>query len=113
MADLSERVTRTLELDVTLPDPKAVGRVEVRRIRMLAGTPSGAHVHNGPVFGTIVAGRVRYTVEGAAERILTPGDVFYEPEGVRVDSFDALEDDVEFIGVFPLQPHQDAGMVFV
>jgi len=113
MADLSDRVSRVLELDVALPAPKPVARVEVRRIRMLAGTPSGAHMHNGPVFGTIVAGRVRYVVAGGTESILAPGDIFYEPEGARVESFDALDENVEFIGVFPLEPGQDAAMDFV
>ena len=110
MPETNERVTRTVELDVTLPVAEPVGRVEVRRIRMLAGTPAGAHVHNGPVFGTILSGRVRYAFAGGAESILGPGDVFYEPQDVRIDHFDALEDDVEFIGVFPLQPGQDAAM---
>ncbi|NNC11347.1 cupin domain-containing protein [Planctomonas sp. JC2975] len=113
MADLSERVSRVLELDATFPATKHVGRVEVRRIRMLAGTPSGAHVHNGPVFGAILAGRVRYVIAGGEERILQPGDVFYEPEGSKIERFDALDHDVEFIGVFPLEPGQDAAMVFV
>ena len=113
MADLSDRVSRVLELDIALGSPKPVARVEVRRIRMLAGTASGAHVHNGPVFGTILAGRVRYVVEGEAESILHPGDIFYEPESARVESFDALDDDVEFIGVFPLGPGEDAAMDFV
>ncbi|MHA7985981.1 cupin domain-containing protein [Rathayibacter sp. CAU 1779] len=113
MADLSDRVSRVLELDVTFPATKPVGRVEVRRIRMLAQTPAGAHVHNGPVFGTILKGRVRYVIAGGEERILEAGDVFYEPESARIDNFDALDHDVEFIGVFPVEPDQDATMAFV
>jgi quercetin dioxygenase-like cupin family protein len=113
MADLPQRVTRDIELDILLARPKAVGRVEVRRIRMPAGTPAGAHVHNGPVFGTIVHGRVLYQLDGEEQQVLAPGDAFYEPEGATVVHFDSLDQDVEFIGVFPLEPNQDAAMVFV
>jgi quercetin dioxygenase-like cupin family protein len=113
MAELPQRVTRDIELDIQLPATKAVGRVEVRRIRMPAGTPAGAHVHNGPVFGTILRGRVLYQLHGDERRMLSSGDVFYEPEGARVLHFDALDDDVEFTAVFPVAPGQNPDMTFL
>ena len=77
---------------------------------MLADTPAGAHTHNGPVFGTIMHGRVLFQVDGEPQSTLQAGDVFYEPAEARILHFDALEEDVEFIGVFPLKPEQDAAM---
>ncbi|GAB3803268.1 hypothetical protein GCM10028798_21820 [Humibacter antri] len=77
---------------------------------MASAPGSSAHSHNGPVFGTILRGRVLFQVDGEPERTLQSGDVFYEPEGARILHFDALDEDVEFIGVFPLEPDQDASM---
>jgi quercetin dioxygenase-like cupin family protein len=113
MTDEPQPVTRTIELDIALAQTKAVQRVEVRRIRIPAGIPADAHTHNGPVFGTIVSGSVRYAIAGEDDVVLHPGDVFYEPEGVVVTHFDALDDDVEFIGVFPLGPGEDAALAYV
>jgi len=113
MAELPQRVTRDIELDIHLPATRVVGRVEVRRIRMPAGMPAGAHVHNGPVFGTILHGSVLYQLHGEEGRILSPGDVFYEPEEAEVLHFDALDDDVEFTAVFPVGPGQNPDMTLL
>lgn len=103
---LPSTVTRTVELDVLLPQAKLTERVEVRRIRMAAGTPAGLHVHNCPVFGSIVSGTVFFQIDGEPEIELGPGDVFYEPEAARIARFDAGAHDVEFIGYFLLAAQQ-------
>lgn len=100
--NLPPAVTRTIDLDVRLPQPKSTDRVEVRRIRMRAGTPAGLHVHNGPVFGNILEGTVTFQIDGEPPIVLHPGDVFYEPEGVRIVHFDARDQDVVFLGYFLL-----------
>jgi hypothetical protein len=60
-------MTREVLLEGRLPVALATERVEVRRIHILAGHPAGRHVHNGPVFGSIVKGSVLFQVEGEAE----------------------------------------------
>jgi quercetin dioxygenase-like cupin family protein len=105
---MTSPVTREVVLDVTLPAPRATGRVEVRQIRMQPDTAAGLHVHNGPVFGAIVAGSVVYQIEGQEPATLTPGDVFYEPEGARIARFDATGEGVTFLGYFLLAPGEQA-----
>jgi len=90
-------VTREVVLDVAL-DGLRVDRVEVRRIVMAPNLGPGAHVHNGPVLGSIVEGSVLFQVRGEAQVVLRPGDVFCEPANVRIEHFDALVDGVTFIG---------------
>jgi quercetin dioxygenase-like cupin family protein len=104
-------MTREVLLDAGLSEPLATERVQVRRIRILAGHPAGRHVHNGPVFGSIVEGSVRFQVEGDTEVILRPGDVFYEPARVPIAHFDALDADVTFLACFPLTTGQEPGLL--
>ncbi len=49
------------------------------------GAPSRVHKHAGPVFGFVLEGRFRFGVRGGEERVLGPGDTFYEP-------FDAIHE---------------------
>jgi len=101
-------VTREVVLDKRFAAIKPTSRVEGRRIRMLPDHAGGLHVHNSPVFGVILEGSVVYQIEGGDERVLLPGDVFYEPEEVRIARFDALEDGVTFLGYFLLEDGQRA-----
>jgi quercetin dioxygenase-like cupin family protein len=100
-------LSRTVVLNAALAGTKTVERVEVRRIRMPAGTVAGLHVHNCPVVGSITEGAVAYQVDGEPATVLTPGDVFFEPEGVRIVRFDALDDDVTFLAYFLLTTGQE------
>ncbi|MDT8915189.1 cupin domain-containing protein [Amycolatopsis sp. PS_44_ISF1] len=100
----AEPVTRTLVLDQRLPAPRPVDRVEVRRITIAPGHRTGLHVHNGPVFGSIESGSAVYRIEGGPESVLTPGDVFYEPESTRIARFDAQDEGVTFLAHFPAGP---------
>jgi quercetin dioxygenase-like cupin family protein len=99
-------------MDQRLPEPLVTRRVEIRRITIAPGYAAGLHVHNGPVFGSVEAGSAVYQIEGEAETVLGPGDVFYEPEGVRIARFDAQEDGVTFLGYFLLADGMDAELVF-
>jgi quercetin dioxygenase-like cupin family protein len=62
----------------------------------------GAHVHNGPVFGSIELGSVVFQVGSTAPRTLTAGDVFYEPAHEAISRWDATEEGVTFLGYFLL-----------
>jgi quercetin dioxygenase-like cupin family protein len=105
-------VTRTVLLDQALPAVHATQHVEIRRITIASGQPAGLHVHNGPVFGAVETGSVVYRIEGGPETVLAPGDVFYEPQGVRIARFDALDDGVTFLGYFLLEAGQAAELEF-
>lgn len=105
-------VVRVVVQDVTLPEPRAFGRIQSRRITITPGAESGLHIHNGPVIGSIETGSAVYQIEGGPERVLTAGDVFYEPEGARVARFDAGPDGVTFLGHFPVAAHEDPTITF-
>jgi quercetin dioxygenase-like cupin family protein len=105
-------VSRVTVMDQKLPEPLATRRVEIRRITIAPGCAAGLHIHNGPVFGSIEAGSAVYQIEGQPETALQPGDVFYEPEGVRIARFDAQEDGVTFLGYFLLPDGVNADLVF-
>ena len=100
-------ITRTVVSDVRLPAVKATDRVQIREIRIAPSQPAGLHVHNGPVFGSIVAGSVVYQIDGQPPTVLRPGEVFYEPEGERIARFDAQEDGVTFLAFFLRSPGQE------
>lgn len=105
-------ITRSTILDVAFEHPTVTSRVEIREIRILAGHAGGLHIHNGPVVGSIVEGSVIYQIEGEPERVLGPGEVFFEPEGARIARFDAQEDGVTFLGYFLLRAGQEPGIDF-
>ncbi|GAA2647186.1 cupin domain-containing protein [Paractinoplanes durhamensis] len=105
-------VTRQVVLDVTLPQVRPTARVEVREIRIRAGQAAGLHVHNGPVFGSVVTGSVVYQIEGGEARTLRPGEVFYEPEATRIARFDATEEGVTFLAYYLLDQDELAELTF-
>ena len=66
------------------------------KMRMPAGTRSGAHAHANEQFGYCFAGSTRLNIEGD-ERILTPGHIAYRPANA-VHAAEVLGDtDYEFI----------------
>lgn len=100
-------MSRTVLMDVPLAVPAGTERVQARRISMRPGVASGAHVHNCPVVGSIVAGSVVYQVVGEPARVLGPGDVFVEPAGVPVARFDAQDDGAVFLAYFLLRDGEE------
>lgn len=85
--------------------------MEVRRITIEPDTAVGAHVHNGPVFGSIEEGSAVYQQAADDEEVvLRPGDVFYEPAAERISRFDALEEGVTFLAYFPLTEGQESAL---
>jgi quercetin dioxygenase-like cupin family protein len=102
-------ITRVVVLDQQLPAPLPVSRVEVRRITITPNAAVGAHVHNGPVFGSILSGSAIYQQAPDAEGVvLHPGDVFYEPAAEQITRFDARSEGVTFLAYFPLTEDQEA-----
>ncbi|MTE14472.1 cupin domain-containing protein [Nocardia aurantiaca] len=103
--------TRAVVQDVRVSPAKHTERIQTRRIFMPAGTAAGLHTHNGPV-GSIVSGSVAYRLEDEPLVVLRPGDVFFEPEAVRIAQFDALDEDVVFLAHFLLGSDQDPAIEF-
>jgi quercetin dioxygenase-like cupin family protein len=93
---------RTTLLEAALDPVKHAASVEIRRIQMPPECVAGEHVHNCPVVGSILEGSVTFQVKGEPERVLRPGDVFFEPEGVPIARFDAGSDGATFLGYFRL-----------
>ena len=46
-----------------------------------AGHQPRPHRHPGPVLGYVIEGKFRFGIAGEPERVLSPGDTFYEPDG--------------------------------
>jgi len=105
-------MSRVIVMDQKLPEALATRRVEIRRITIAPGHPAGLHVHNGPVFGSIETGSAVYQIDGEPAVLLRPGDVFHEPEGVRIARFDAQQDGVTFLGYFLLTDGINAELIF-
>jgi quercetin dioxygenase-like cupin family protein len=103
-------VVREVVLDARLDRIKETSRVEVRRISMLPGHPGGLHIHNTPVVGNILEGSVIYQIEGEPEQVLRSGDVFFEPQDVRIARFDARADGVTFLGYFLIGDGEEASL---
>ena len=103
----SEPVTREVVLDARFEVPKNTARVEVRRITIAPDHAGGLHIHNTPVVGNIIAGSAIYQIEGQPEQVLEVGDVFYEPQDVRIARFDAQGDGVTFLGYFLASEGED------
>jgi quercetin dioxygenase-like cupin family protein len=110
--DSTSPISRVTVMDQKLPGSLTTQRVEIRRITVAPGYAGGLHIHNGPVFGSIETGSAIYQIEGQPETLLQPGDVFYEPAGVRIARFDAQEDGVTFLGYFLLADGQHVELAF-
>jgi len=110
--DPQQPITRDVLLDVHLRQAKDTHRIEVRRIQIAPSHAAGLHVHNGPVVGSIIDGSVFFQIDGEPESVLVPGDVFFEPEGMRITRFDAREDGVTFLAYFLLGPGQEPEISF-
>ncbi|MDO7882330.1 cupin domain-containing protein [Salinibacterium soli] len=95
-------VVRMTLADHVLASPAEIGHVEVRRITLAPGVQPGAHWHNGPVFGVIESGSVHFQVGDGPERMLGPGDTFFEPGDETIGRFDATDEGVTFLGWFPM-----------
>jgi quercetin dioxygenase-like cupin family protein len=69
------------------------------------GSASGEHRHPGFVLGYVLEGRFRFGINGEKERVLSPGETFYEPAGsVHSVSGNGLTDKQTRILAFMVAP---------
>ena len=90
---------------VTVPDGASAMTVHVEWAPGDPGTPP--HRHFGPAFGYVVAGAVRFEVEGEPERVIEAGGTFWEPGGdvIHYQDGNALSDArTEFVVVMMCPP---------
>ena len=96
-------------LEDRLDAPATVDHVRMTRIELSPGQAAGRHRHPCPVFGCVLAGRIRFQLTGGPETILETGQAFHEPTGVEVPHFDNASDDeaAVFIACYLLPPGED------
>ena len=115
---LSASITRISEsappvrhelLEDRLDAPATVDHVRMTRIELSPGQAAGRHRHPCPVFGCVLAGRIRFQLAGGPETILETGQAFHEPAGVEVPHFDNASDDeaAVFVACYLLPPGED------
>lgn len=81
-------VHRQILLKQTLGSPVTVTRIESQVIEFSGPVSAPRHVHPGPVAGLILAGTIRFQVDGRPAQLLHAGDAFLEPVGVTIVHFD-------------------------
>jgi quercetin dioxygenase-like cupin family protein len=98
-------VSREALLSAALAGGTTVERVEVARVELGPGQAAGLHLHPCDVVGCVLAGTIRFQVEGAQPMTLRPGDAFHEPANVRIPHFDnASETEPAVFAAFYLLP---------
>ncbi|GAB3400213.1 hypothetical protein GCM10027515_07750 [Schumannella luteola] len=100
-------IQRDLLIDIDLPRPRTVSRIQGKRIAIPAGGRTGVHEHNGPVVGVVLEGTAIMQIVGQEPVTINAGEPFYEPEAVRMLRFDAGPDGLVFLGFFPVGPGED------
>ncbi|MDQ6899246.1 MAG: cupin domain-containing protein, partial [Candidatus Dormibacteraeota bacterium] len=100
---------RTQLLSAKLTTRSVVERVEVARVDLAPGQGGGLHLHPCPVVGYVIAGAVRYQVEGEGEQTLAAGQAFYEPAHQRILHFDnaSRAEPASFAAFYLVGPGQD------
>lgn len=84
----ADTVQRHDLLTAALGNGRVVDRVEIKRIELAPGQSTGPHRHPCPVVGHILAGSIRFQIEGRPAKTLRAGDAFFEPANLRIRSFD-------------------------
>jgi quercetin dioxygenase-like cupin family protein len=89
-------------LSVTLDGRPRVEGVQITEIELPANEPTGLHVHPVPVVGYVLAGQIRFEIEGQTPRTLTTGSAFYEPAGAHIRQFDNASpiESARFVAVY-------------
>jgi quercetin dioxygenase-like cupin family protein len=83
-----EQIVRHDLLTAALGNGRSVDRVEIKRIDLSPGQPTGPHRHPCPVVGHVVSGTILFQIEGRPAKALRAGDAFFEPANARIRHFD-------------------------
>jgi quercetin dioxygenase-like cupin family protein len=69
-------------------ETRSLSAVKVDEIEFPPGQKAPYHSHPCPVFGVIISGTCLFQVEDEQEKVLKPGNVFYEPADKPIIHFD-------------------------
>ena len=97
-------------------DPAAqVVQVRAAEVELAPGLQAGAHRHPCHVVGHVVAGEIRYQLDGEEATVLRPGDAFFEPAGATVLHFDNVNDKAPatFVAYYLLPEGEDRLVVML
>lgn len=108
MSDVPPVVREPL-LSANLADGPTVERVQVARIELGPGQPSGRHFHPCDVVGHVVSGAIRFRIAGEDEIALAAGDAFFEPANREIAHFDNASASAAavFIAFYLLPPGEE------
>jgi quercetin dioxygenase-like cupin family protein len=111
----SRPVNRKTLMTAFVEPVAAVSQVRAAQIELTPGQHAGRHTHPCHVVGHVVAGEIRYQLDGEAATTLCPGDAFYEPAGATVVHFDNLSDDepATFVAFYLLPEGDDRLIVML
>jgi len=78
-------------------------------MRYFPGTSTPVHSHPGVVLAYVLEGHVRFAINNEPERVVSPGDTFFEPLGaVHTTSGSTGADETTRILVFEVRPKAQA-----
>ena len=102
-------IVRVSLLNAALEGQPEIGHVRCARIELAPEQATGRHWHPCAVVGYVVAGTIRFQVEGEAEQTLRAGDPFHEPAGAPIAHFDnaSKHEPARFIAFYLLPPGED------
>ena len=105
---MSGPVRRKDLLSVLLNTHRTIERVEVKQIDLAPGQAAGLHRHPCPVVGYVVAGSIKFQIEGNDVQRLRSGDAFFEPADTRIALFDneSARDAATFIAFYLVRAQQ-------
>ena len=105
---MQEKLSREDLLQAEL-DHETVSTVDVKKVIIPKAMGAGKHLHPCPVVGYVVTGTVLFQVEGEEEKILNPGEAFYEPKNKTILHFDnaSTEEPLIFIAFYLKEAGED------
>jgi quercetin dioxygenase-like cupin family protein len=86
----TQQIVRKDLLTALIAGGKNIARVEIKEINLAPNQATGLHRHPIPVVGYIVAGTIRFQIEGQPVQTLPRGSAFFEPANTRIAHFDNL-----------------------
>ncbi|MGV1005161.1 MAG: cupin domain-containing protein [Candidatus Nanopelagicales bacterium] len=80
-------------LNASLLGAPEIDRVEVWEVTLAPGQSAGRHLHQCPVAGYVLSGRIALQHGTEATQFLDPGDAFWEPADTPIEQFDNISDE--------------------
>jgi quercetin dioxygenase-like cupin family protein len=95
-------IVRHPVLTAHLDGKKLVDHVEVKRITLAPGQPTGYHFHPCPVISIVERGEILFQIEGEPPQTKRAGDAIFEPANTKILHFDATREPATFVAFYLL-----------